>query len=184
MIYREIVGDIIEEYEGTPEEIQEMRKIKRELRSLDSQSTNFAINEKASDKLLKELKDLKNDTGPLIAIDDTEADITKRELCELEELSRPIVDYLRKKQNPHCEVVISNDSIRLVATELGIPIKDHEEPCVCDGKFTDKQTFHGPCEGNAKYIARKNIDDMECIYHCCNNCRYSYESEGFITEEL
>jgi intracellular sulfur oxidation DsrE/DsrF family protein len=46
---------------------------------------------------------------------------------KLEELCRPIVNYLKENYNPHCEVVISQDAIRLVSTEIGIPVKKEND---------------------------------------------------------
>lgn len=49
---------------------------------------------------------------------------TLKEISKLEKLCKPIVEYLNKNHNPHCQVIISDESIKLVAVEIGIPIND------------------------------------------------------------
>lgn len=42
---------------------------------------------------------------------------------EIEELSKPILEFLKEKYNPHTTVVINEDSIRVVSDEIHIPIR-------------------------------------------------------------
>ena len=50
-----------------------------------------------------------------------------KEIEDLEELCLPIVDYLKENYNPHYEVVISERSIKLMSSEIGIPINDKND---------------------------------------------------------
>lgn len=45
-----------------------------------------------------------------------------REIEELEKLCTPLVEYLKKKYDPYCNVIISDHDIKLVSTRIGIPI--------------------------------------------------------------
>lgn len=40
---------------------------------------------------------------------------------ELEEISKPILEFLKKNYNPHTAVVISEDCIKVVSDEISIP---------------------------------------------------------------
>ena len=56
---------------------------------------------------------------------------------KLEELCKPISDYLRENYCPHDSIVITDDKIRLVRDEIGIPVdrdckKEDEEFCLYD----------------------------------------------------
>ena len=41
---------------------------------------------------------------------------------ELEEISKPILEFLKKNYNPHTTVIISGDGIKVVSDEINIPI--------------------------------------------------------------
>ncbi|NFH02198.1 hypothetical protein FC831_18380, partial [Clostridium botulinum] len=51
----------------------------------------------------------------------------KEELKKLEEVCKPVVDYLKKNYDPHCTVVITDSQIRLVRDEIGIPVGTAQE---------------------------------------------------------
>lgn len=42
---------------------------------------------------------------------------------ELEEITKPIIEFLKNNYNPHTTVVISEDSIKVVSDEISIPIR-------------------------------------------------------------
>lgn len=46
---------------------------------------------------------------------------------ELEEICKPVVEYLKKNYDPHCTVVITDSHIKLVRDEIGIPVKTAPE---------------------------------------------------------
>ncbi|MBN1076984.1 hypothetical protein [Clostridium botulinum] len=68
----------------------------------------------------------------------------KEELKRLEEVCKPVVDYLKKNYDPHCTVVITDSQIRLVRDEIGIPVGTaqevpiQEQPKVTFDYFIDK----------------------------------------------
>ena len=41
---------------------------------------------------------------------------------ELEKLALPLATYLRKNHNPHCSVIITDSHVRIVTTEISLPI--------------------------------------------------------------
>ncbi|OSA98149.1 UNVERIFIED_ORG: hypothetical protein B2H98_05520 [Clostridium botulinum] len=51
----------------------------------------------------------------------------KEELKNLEEVCKPVVDYLKKNYDPHCTVVITDSQMRLVRDEIGIPVRTAQE---------------------------------------------------------
>ena len=42
---------------------------------------------------------------------------------ELEELCKPLVDFLKEHYDLHTSIIISQDYIRLVRDEIGIPLE-------------------------------------------------------------
>lgn len=42
---------------------------------------------------------------------------------ELEEISKPILEFLKNNYNPHTAVVISESGIKVVSDEINIPIR-------------------------------------------------------------
>ena len=46
------------------------------------------------------------------------------EMKKIEELCKPVYEYLRQNYDPHCSIIISDLHIKLVRNEIGIPIKD------------------------------------------------------------
>ena len=49
------------------------------------------------------------------------------EFHELETLCKPLLEYLKSK-NPYSKIIISQEEIQLVSTEIGIPIKSDKPP--------------------------------------------------------
>ena len=47
-------------------------------------------------------------------------------LNTLEEICGPIIEYLIKNHDPHCSVIISDNQIKLIRTEIGIPVKRND----------------------------------------------------------
>lgn len=45
-----------------------------------------------------------------------------KEIKELEELCKPVVDYLRENYNPYYGIVITDEGIKLMNVEIGIPM--------------------------------------------------------------
>ena len=41
---------------------------------------------------------------------------------EIEEITKPIVEYLKKNYNPHTSIIIDREYIRVVSDEVSIPI--------------------------------------------------------------
>ena len=48
---------------------------------------------------------------------------TKSKLDELEELVRPIAEYLRENYHPHASIIITETSAKVVEDLMGTPIK-------------------------------------------------------------
>lgn len=40
----------------------------------------------------------------------------------LEEVSLPVVEYLKKNHDPYTTIVITQDEIKLMQTEMGMPV--------------------------------------------------------------
>ena len=43
---------------------------------------------------------------------------------EIEKITKPIVEYLKKNYNPHTSVIIDCNSIRVVSDEVSIPLSN------------------------------------------------------------
>lgn len=50
----------------------------------------------------------------------------KEKIKALEEVSKPVADYLKSNFDPHCTVIITDSHIRLVRDEIGIPVRNNE----------------------------------------------------------
>lgn len=48
------------------------------------------------------------------------------EIKKLEELCKPIAEYLKQNHDPYCSVIISDSHIKLLRDEIGIPILESE----------------------------------------------------------
>ncbi|EKQ56334.1 hypothetical protein [Clostridium sp. Maddingley MBC34-26] len=46
----------------------------------------------------------------------------ENKIKELEKLCKPVADYLKENLDPHCTVVITDNHIKLVRDEIGIPV--------------------------------------------------------------
>jgi len=47
-----------------------------------------------------------------------------QEMQELEELAKPLCEYLRKNHNPHCAIIVEWDIVRVFEGLIGIPLKE------------------------------------------------------------
>lgn len=43
-------------------------------------------------------------------------------LSELEQIAKPLIDFIKENYNPHTSVVINEDSIKVVTDEINIPL--------------------------------------------------------------
>lgn len=43
-------------------------------------------------------------------------------LKEIEELCKPVADYLKRNYAPYCSIIISDNQVKLTREELGIPV--------------------------------------------------------------
>lgn len=41
---------------------------------------------------------------------------------EIEEITKPIIEFLKQNYNPHTTIIINQDCIKVVVDEIGIPI--------------------------------------------------------------
>ena len=41
---------------------------------------------------------------------------------EIKKLAEPLIEYLSKNYNPHCVIVVSDTHVRVMATELSLPV--------------------------------------------------------------
>ena len=53
--------------------------------------------------------------------------LNNEKLKELEELGKPLVEFLRKHYHPHANIVISTTSIRVTEDALGVGVPYKEE---------------------------------------------------------
>ena len=47
-------------------------------------------------------------------------------LNDLEEIYKPVSEYLIKNYDPHCSIIISDNQIKLIRTEIGMPVKSND----------------------------------------------------------
>jgi len=45
---------------------------------------------------------------------------------ELEELSKSLIEWLKKNYSPHATIIITDTYVKVVRDEIGIPIKDND----------------------------------------------------------
>ncbi|HDR3487783.1 MULTISPECIES: hypothetical protein [Bacillus cereus group] len=45
---------------------------------------------------------------------------------QLESLAKPLVDLLREQYNPHCQIIIDSDRVRIVEDVVGVPVKEND----------------------------------------------------------
>lgn len=43
-------------------------------------------------------------------------------LKELEQITKPLIDFIKENYNPHTSIVINEDSIKVVTDEINIPL--------------------------------------------------------------
>ena len=43
-------------------------------------------------------------------------------LKELEQIAKPLIDFIKENYNPHTSIVINEDSIKVVIDEINIPL--------------------------------------------------------------
>jgi hypothetical protein len=53
--------------------------------------------------------------------------MSDKKMKELEQLCRPVANYLKNNWDPHCTVVITDGHIKLVRDEIGIPVRTAQE---------------------------------------------------------
>lgn len=47
----------------------------------------------------------------------------KDNLEQLETLAKPLIDLLKEQYNPHCQIIIESDRVRIVEDVVGVPVK-------------------------------------------------------------
>ena len=92
----------------------------------------FERGQRAETKAVEESSEYKaGDYGITNMISKVAEELKERErqskIDKLEELCRPISDYLRENYCPYDSIVITDDKIRLVRDEIGIPVDREEE---------------------------------------------------------
>lgn len=50
--------------------------------------------------------------------------MSKSELEQLETLTKPLANLLREKHNPHCQIIIDSDRVRIVEDVVGVPVRE------------------------------------------------------------
>lgn len=65
----------------------------------------------------------------------------------LEEISKPVVDYLKNNWDSHCTVIITDCHIKLVRDEIGIPMKEAPEVPTQEQYEFIPSTSEGICTG-------------------------------------
>ncbi|AGF56423.1 hypothetical protein B0P06_005312 [Clostridium saccharoperbutylacetonicum] len=49
-----------------------------------------------------------------------------KEIEKLQELCKPVTEYLKNNWDPHCTVVITDNHIKLVRDEIGCPMRSDD----------------------------------------------------------
>lgn len=49
-----------------------------------------------------------------------------KEMEKLNELCKPVVEYLKRNWDPHCAVIITDSHIKLVRDEMGCPTRSDD----------------------------------------------------------
>ncbi|HJJ11794.1 MAG TPA: hypothetical protein OIM48_00535 [Clostridiaceae bacterium] len=44
------------------------------------------------------------------------------ELKKIEQIAKPLIDFIKQNYNPHTSIVINEDSIKVVTDEINIPL--------------------------------------------------------------
>ena len=59
------------------------------------------------------------------------------DLTLLEQLAKPLAEYLRKNHHPHTAIVVTDERVVVVETALSVPLKENE----C-GRHQQKEVSH------------------------------------------
>jgi hypothetical protein len=57
---------------------------------------------------------------------EVEAQKRKEEIAKLEELCKPVAEYLKSNYDPYATVVITDSHIKLYRGEIGIPVRNYD----------------------------------------------------------
>jgi hypothetical protein len=52
--------------------------------------------------------------------------MSKDKIEQLETLAKPLVNLLREQYNPHCQIIIESDRVRIVEDVVGVPVKEND----------------------------------------------------------
>jgi len=63
--------------------------------------------------------------------------MSKSELEQLETLAKPLVKLLREKHNPHCQIIIESDRVRIVEDVVGVV------PALLNGEKVARSVIRG-----------------------------------------
>lgn len=55
-----------------------------------------------------------------------ELDDQEQPIKTLEDICKPVVDYLKNNYNPHCTVIITNNQIKLVEDKISVPVRSDD----------------------------------------------------------
>ncbi|WP_252224646.1 MULTISPECIES: helix-turn-helix transcriptional regulator [unclassified Clostridium] len=80
------------------------------------------------------------------------------EIKKLEEVCKPVVDYLKKNYDPHCTVVITDSQMRLVRDEIGIPVGTAQEVPV------QEQSKEIVIDISNQNFSSESAEHVECPY--------------------
>jgi len=64
--------------------------------------------------------------------------MSDKKMKELEQLCKPVAEYLKKNWDPYCTAIITDTHIRLVRDEIGIPVGTAQEVPVQEQSSQDK----------------------------------------------
>lgn len=51
------------------------------------------------------------------------------ELKKIEQIAKPLIDFIKQNYNPHTSIVINEDSIKVVTDEINIPLSEELTNC-------------------------------------------------------
>lgn len=74
--------------------------------------------------------------------------MSDNKMKELEQLCRPVANYLKNNWDPHCTVVITDNHIKLVRDEIGIPVGTAQEVPVQEQYKFAPEDSNGICKGD------------------------------------
>ena len=136
------------------------------VKDIEIELNKIQINIKNKDNTYRCLEDILADVSEWHK-EKVKQEETKSKMDKLEELCRPISDYLRNNYNIHSTVVITDDMIKLVRDEIGIPVnrdsEDEETPHGVYGECIDVNIYSRG-KKVPQFIERYNEDDILCIF--------------------